>query len=49
MKFRYDGGMRDFVRHVNSSKEALFSDVAGRVIRRLRTAACKEPAIDTNA
>ena len=25
--FRYEGGIRDFVRHVNSSKEALFSDV----------------------
>ena len=25
--FRYDGGIRDFVRHVNASKEALFADV----------------------
>lgn len=25
--FRYDGGIRDFVRHVNAAKEALFSDV----------------------
>jgi DNA gyrase subunit B len=25
--YRYDGGIRDFVRHVNASKEALFSDV----------------------
>jgi DNA gyrase subunit B len=25
--YRYDGGIRDFVRHVNSSKEALFADV----------------------
>ena len=25
--FRYDGGISDFVRHVNASKEALFSDV----------------------
>ncbi|HNI33765.1 MAG TPA: DNA topoisomerase (ATP-hydrolyzing) subunit B [Microthrixaceae bacterium] len=25
--FKYDGGIRDFVRHVNASKEALFSDV----------------------
>jgi DNA gyrase subunit B len=25
--FRYDGGVRDFVRHVNASKESLFSDV----------------------
>jgi len=27
VQFRYDGGIRDFVRHVNASKEALFSDV----------------------
>ena len=27
IEFRYDGGIRDFVRHVNASKEALFSDV----------------------
>jgi DNA gyrase subunit B len=25
--YRYDGGIRDFVRHVNAAKEALFSDV----------------------
>jgi DNA gyrase subunit B len=25
--YRYEGGVRDFVRHVNASKEALFSDV----------------------
>ena len=25
--FKYEGGIRDFVRHVNASKEALFSDV----------------------
>lgn len=25
--FRYDGGIRDFVRHVNAAKEALFDDV----------------------
>ena len=25
--YRYDGGVRDFVRHVNASKESLFSDV----------------------
>jgi DNA gyrase subunit B len=25
--YRYDGGIRDFVRHVNASKEALFADV----------------------
>ena len=25
--FKYDGGIRDFVRHVNAAKEALFSDV----------------------
>jgi len=25
--YRYDGGVRDFVRHVNAAKEALFSDV----------------------
>jgi DNA gyrase subunit B len=27
VEFRYDGGVRDFVRHVNAAKEALFSDV----------------------
>ena len=27
VQYRYDGGIRDFVRHVNASKEALFSDV----------------------
>jgi len=27
LSFRYEGGIRDFVRHVNASKEALFSDV----------------------
>ena len=25
--YRYDGGIRDFVRHVNAAKEALFTDV----------------------
>ena len=25
--YRYDGGIKDFVRHVNAAKEALFSDV----------------------
>ena len=27
IKYRYEGGIRDFVRHVNGTKEALFSDV----------------------
>ena len=27
VEFRYEGGIRDFVRHVNASKESLFSDV----------------------
>jgi DNA gyrase subunit B len=27
VEFRYEGGVRDFVRHVNAAKEALFSDV----------------------
>jgi DNA gyrase subunit B len=27
ISFKYEGGIRDFVRHVNASKEALFSDV----------------------
>src|SRR5690606_31025098 len=26
-EFRYEGGIRDFVRHVNAAKEALFTDV----------------------
>ncbi|MEI2638844.1 MAG: DNA topoisomerase (ATP-hydrolyzing) subunit B [Microthrixaceae bacterium] len=27
VSFRYDGGIRDFVRHVNAAKESLFSEV----------------------
>ncbi len=27
VEFRYEGGIRDFVRHVNATKESLFSDV----------------------
>jgi DNA gyrase subunit B len=27
VEYRYEGGVRDFVRHVNAAKEALFSDV----------------------
>lgn len=27
IRYRYDGGIRDFVRHINTSKEALFDEV----------------------